>query len=296
MRPQSWMLPLGLVSLVLVALGSPRSYGMNVEIEYFQNAFIPTSATITAGDSVTWIWVAGAHTVTSGLSSDPADDPGTLFDAPIDASNPSFTYTFGVPGVYSFFDRLHETGLVGTITVNPFEVVAGVVNNAFTPADLVIFQGDRVRWQWIEGTHTVTSGASSNPADDPGAMFQAPSTAGQPVFIHVFDTPGHFPYFCIPHELFGMAGSVRVQRVFIRGDYNADGGVDVADPVALLGHLFAGVPLATCPDAGDANDDGSLDIADAVSVLAYLFGGAAVLPAPFPNSGPDRTPDGLLCE
>lgn len=288
---------MGLVGLLTIGICSitPTASADDFVIEFFESAFIPTSVTLTAGDTVTWVWVAGDHTTTSGVSSNPGDNPGALFDEPINAANPSFTFTFSDPGVFPFFDRLNENGLVGTITVNPFEVTSGVVNNAFTPSDIQIFAGDQVRWQWIEGDHTITSGASSSPLDNPGALFNGFSTNGQQTFIYVFEDPGFFPYFCVPHEVFDMTGTVLVQRLFIRGDYNADGGLDIADPIGLLGHLFGMEPLASCADAGDANDDGTIDIADAVAILDRLFNQGGSLPAPFPNLGADRTADNLLC-
>ena len=86
-----------------------------------------------------------------------------------------------------------------------------------------------------------------------------------------------------------------LQSYFIRGDANADASIDIGDPVAILAYLFAGRSLR-CLDAADANDDGSLDIADPVRILAYLFAGAPGLSPPFPDLGPDPTPDNLDCE
>jgi hypothetical protein len=80
---------------------------------------------------------------------------------------------------------------------------------------------------------------------------------------------------------------------FKRGDVNADGDVNIADAIALLGHLFGGGPAPVCPDAADGNDDGALNIADAIAVLDYLFGGAGSLPEPFGTCGVDPTPDAL---
>jgi len=79
---------------------------------------------------------------------------------------------------------------------------------------------------------------------------------------------------------------------FIRADTNHDGGVDIADAVRALQELFSGVPSLGCPDANDANDDGGVDIADAIGVLQALFTGGTI-PMPFPNCGPDPTPDSL---
>jgi len=81
---------------------------------------------------------------------------------------------------------------------------------------------------------------------------------------------------------------------FVRGEANGDGKVDVADAVAILGHLFGGKNLE-CRSAADANDDGRLDIADAVSLLGYLFAAGEPPSEPFPSCGTDPTTDDLDC-
>jgi len=83
------------------------------------------------------------------------------------------------------------------------------------------------------------------------------------------------------------------QELFQRGDVNADGGTNIADAIALLGHLFGGAPQPGCPDAADGNDDGRMNIADAIAILGYLFGGAGDLPTPSGACGPDPTEDTL---
>ena len=83
--------------------------------------------------------------------------------------------------------------------------------------------------------------------------------------------------------------------VFFRGDANADGELDISDPVTLLRSQFHGDAVVRCDDAGDSNDDGKLDIADAVYVFRYLFQGGDAPGAPFPEPGWDPTGDGLGC-
>ncbi len=83
------------------------------------------------------------------------------------------------------------------------------------------------------------------------------------------------------------------EDTFKRGDVNADGGLNIADAIALLGHLFGGEPAPSCPDAADSNDDGGLNIADAIAILGHLFAGEGDLPAPFGKCGPDPTADDL---
>jgi plastocyanin len=81
--------------------------------------FTPSELVITVGDTVEWVWTAGSHTVTNGVdTSDP--DVGTLFDTPLNSSNPSVSFTFDVAGEVPYFCRPHLTlGMTGTITIIP---------------------------------------------------------------------------------------------------------------------------------------------------------------------------------
>ncbi|MEM7165961.1 MAG: dockerin type I domain-containing protein [Planctomycetota bacterium] len=99
----------------------------------------------------------------------------------------------------------------------------------------------------------------------------------------------------------GVATSViyelDIRRLFIRGDSNNDGTLNIADAVAILNFLFSG-GLAVdpnCTEAADANGDGSVNIADAVYVLSHLFSMGAPPPAPFPEPGFDDVDNNLQC-
>ncbi len=83
---------------------------------------------------------------------------------------------------------------------------------------------------------------------------------------------------------------------FRRGDCNADGSIDVSDPIHLLLHLFAGDREPPCTVACDANDDEKLDLADAVTLLTHLFAHGGDLPEPFGACGSDPTKGDLGCE
>jgi hypothetical protein len=83
--------------------------------------------------------------------------------------------------------------------------------------------------------------------------------------------------------------------IFVRGDSNGDGSVDISDPVATLDSLFLGGPQPRCEDAADANDDGAMDLTDAVATLDALFLDPEPLPAPYPDAGADPTADTLGC-
>ena len=91
--------------------------------------------------------------------------------------------------------------------------------------------------------------------------------------------------------------------LFVRGDGNGDGAIDLSDAVNTLDCLFLGSACPQCRDAADANDDGTLDLSDAVATLDWLFRGEAAPSAPSPDAaqystkscGNDATPDALDC-
>lgn len=84
------------------------------------------------------------------------------------------------------------------------------------------------------------------------------------------------------------------QSLFIRGDCNTDGAINIADAILGLGILFSGAGPANCDDACDVNDDGNLDIGDPITLLANLFNSGPNPPPPN-NCGDDPTVDSLDC-
>jgi len=81
---------------------------------------------------------------------------------------------------------------------------------------------------------------------------------------------------------------------FLRGDADASGGIDLADPVKTLQYLFLG-GRADCVAALDSNGDGRVNVGDAVFLLGWLFGGGDPPPAPFPRCGAYNAGEGLSC-
>jgi plastocyanin len=82
-------------------------------------------------------------------------------------------------------------------------------NFGFVPNDLAIEVGDTVEWIWTGGGHTVTNGVHPDSAGT-GDLFDAPLNVISPTFSFTFTAAGDVPYFCTPHFLFGMTGTVRV--------------------------------------------------------------------------------------
>lgn len=104
------------------------------------------------------------------------------------------------------------------------------------------------------------------------------------------------PFENLPQLLESFGRRNLYQQLFIRGDANLDGHIDLSDAVKILGYLFLGDRDTSCPDALDSDDSGTVEITDSILLLAYLFLGGSRLPQPFPRCGVDLTEaDGLGC-
>jgi hypothetical protein len=92
-------------------------------------------------------------------------------------------------------------------------------------------------------------------------------------------------------------GNFLFPRLYVRGDCNNDGVLDISDVVSNLAYQFGhqNAMDRLCTDAADVNDDGDIDIADVIYSLGYLFAQGPPPPAPFPVAGEDPTEDGLGC-
>jgi polyhydroxybutyrate depolymerase len=87
-----------------------------------------------------------------------------------------------------------------------------------------------------------------------------------------------------------------VPVMFLRGDFNDDGEMNIADAIAILGWLFLNEPPElACRKSADVNDSGEIDISDAISLLGFEFLGGQAPPEPYPSCGTDASPDKLWC-
>ncbi len=89
---------------------------------------------------------------------------------------------------------------------------------SFSPNPVAIPAGGTVEWRNTAlMTHTVTAdpAIAKDPADvrlpDGVQPFNSGDIPAGQIWRHTFDTPGEYRYFCIPHESFGMVGTVIVQ-------------------------------------------------------------------------------------
>jgi plastocyanin len=99
----------------------------------------------------------------------------------------------------------------GPIAAATFNVEVGPGGSfVFSPDTVNINTGDTVTWTFMTGGHSTTSGTScAYNGPGPNTWNSGILNSGA-TFDFTFNTPGTFPYFCIPHCTFGMVGTVNV--------------------------------------------------------------------------------------
>lgn len=92
--------------------GAPAGNAITVK----SNMFVPATLTIKAGETVTWTWAGGAHTVTSGASCTADNAYKSGLQSTVGAT---FTHTYPTAGTFEFFCEPHcaTSGMKGTIIV-----------------------------------------------------------------------------------------------------------------------------------------------------------------------------------
>ncbi len=102
------------------------------------------------------------------------------------------------------------TALLTPTLASAAEHVVVQSNVSWIPADITVLPGDTVRWVFELGFHTVTSGSDCL-AD--GVHFDAILSAKSPQFVWKVPATAAgttIPYFCAPHCIFGMLGTITV--------------------------------------------------------------------------------------
>ena len=105
----------------------------------------------------------------------------------------------------------------------------------------------------------------------------------------------------------GGAGAFRLEvsgdseeTLFIRGDVDSSGRVELSDAVQVLSFLFRGTRQPGCLETADSNNDSQVNLSDGIYLLTWLFTGGAAPAAPGPGCGSDPDDPGtrgdLGCE
>jgi plastocyanin len=164
-------------------------------------------------------------------------------------------YLAGRQGYMGAEDGLHMLQ-AGPVTEAMFDVQ--VIDFAFSPATVNIATGDTVRWIWMAGGHSTTSGQNCIA----NGIWNSGVQAAGFIFTRTFNTQGTFPYFCIPHCTIGMVGTVRV----------AAPGISMSVTPAPVSFGKAGV--------GQSSDQ-VITIKNLSSSIGPLTGNVGVLSSPF---------------
>jgi len=105
----------GLLCLTTQVLGATKTIdvGPNGDLSFLDEESGTQTTTITAGDTVRWVWMSSGHSTTR------ADEPKT-WDSGIQDVPFSFSQTFPDPGRYPYHCTPHQSlGMVGTVVVEP---------------------------------------------------------------------------------------------------------------------------------------------------------------------------------
>ncbi|MBN1419435.1 MAG: metallophosphoesterase [Planctomycetes bacterium] len=92
--------------------------------------------------------------------------------------------------------------------------------------------------------------------------------------------------FCLAASAASLALAADPPALFIRGDANMNGRVDVSDAVTIVRYLFDDLPV-TCLNALDVNNDTTLDLGDPLYLLQWLFVWGDRPPCPCTRPGID---------
>ena len=89
-------------------------------------------------------------------------------------------------------------------------VNVGVMGTNFAPQAQTLNLGDHVTWVWAGGGHTVTNGLNPG-APGAGTIFDSGLLNGSTQsFSWKVDRIGNVPYYCVPHVLSGMTGTLQI--------------------------------------------------------------------------------------
>lgn len=82
----------------------------------------------------------------------------------------------------------------------------------FEPREVTVSTGETVRWVWDAGGHNVKPDDVPSESEWTGSPGGRTETHGEGFeYEHAFEVAGTYGYVCVPHESFGMTGTVYVE-------------------------------------------------------------------------------------
>jgi hypothetical protein len=100
------------------------------------------------------------------------------------------------------------------------------------------------------------------------------ATGGEPVWIGLADFDGDGDLDAVTSDAADQTISILFnEQLYVCGDANGSGDVDIDDVVFIITYIFAGGVPPDPLESGDANCSGDVDIDDAVYLITYIFAG-----------------------
>jgi len=121
-----------LFALLLFAALSLKTFSttwtVNVQDFFFSPANLPN---VVVGDTIKWQWMSGDHHTTTSMTI-PQGAP--VWDSPLNAGNPTFSYIVSVAGSYHYVCTPHFPGMEGDFTANLIGItpISNEVPNSFS--------------------------------------------------------------------------------------------------------------------------------------------------------------------
>lgn len=215
-----------------------------------------------------------------------------------ESSAQGFQAIFRYPQGELSIDRIHCEGtILEAIEADYFDVIINPEEGFFTVAALVDYLppftgavipsiGCPLTFAWIEGR--VAGDAARN------LVLRTEDGLSNPPLRNMYVVDNQAVGLSEPAAVM-LPLLARREDVFIRGDSNMDGRLDISDAIYVLAYRYTGGPWPVCMDAADANDDGRVDLSDPIFFLSYLFHRRIQLPQPGAGAGIDLSNDGLGC-
>jgi len=216
-------------------------------------------------------------------------DAGNWFD---DFQN-YLTEAPGNPYDYHFFNPTNDQGLVlsGLIPNNSFQqenVALAPVNWPASPAGFAVrvISASEVELYWSTVSdipcHIFRREAASEGSffrvDDLSGSLVNPGVSDSFFVDHTVVDTGVYDYLIIARDISGNFGphseiiTVNIgDSLWIPGDSNADGLVNIGDCVYTIGYIFREGPAPMPYEAGDANCDILVNVGDVVYTINYIF-------------------------
>ena len=251
---------LPLLTLAVVALGITTSAGVglrtsgrggsvpvaaashSVQIAGF--AFAPQAITVTAGDSITWTNQDEApHTVTTSSGPQAISSPSL-------SKGQSFTFTFTVPGTYSYYCAVHPD-MRAQVVVNPAPPAPSTSSPAARPSTTAA--PPSTHSAAAPATHSASPSAAHPDQDTPPSR----SAMSMPSSASSAAPSSSAPASAAPFT------SASASTDAAPGPAAADGGQNPLNPTLVLAGLTAGAAVfclllvaSRRPDDGEDREDG----------------------------------------